>query len=337
MSSPTRLSTLSIRPASTRSMFSIKPGGKPGSAAGMCSRRRLGWGCGSRSCRSWSYRRGGRRSCRLTRHRLGNLCGSFGRRCGLDQSYRDLARNRRNVALGGDLFLRLQAGKNELHLPGGGCRFRVRAHHEYLADLADRVLNQLPRGDRHGAEGIDLHHDVVQPQAGSLRLGQSALLRIRPVFVGSRRGRCRFFLAPCFLGRRGRGQFVDSLPQAFRGGHRASAMVGRDHLRKDVCGRQRDFRQRSVGGGALQRKRIFELVRQFAQLAQPARRRVALQRVHRPPDRTHDLFIAGMLLQLQRFFVQRLQQFLRGLKKQLPQFRSALIGRIRHSRTSIRW
>ena len=241
------------------------------------------------------------------------------------------------MALGGDLFFRLQGGKNELHLPGGGCRFRVRAHHDYLADLPDRVLNQLPRGDRHGAVGIDFHHDVVQPQAGSLRLGQAALFCIRPVFVGPRRGLRRFFLTPRPFRRRSRGQLVDSFPQAFRGGHRACTMVGRDHFRKDVCGRQRDFCQRSVRGSALEGKRIFELVRQFAQLAQPAGRRVALQRVHGPPDRTHDLLVAGMILQLQRFFVQRLQQFLRGFKKQLPQFRSALIGRIRHSRTSIRW
>ena len=91
-----------------------------------------------------------------------------------------------------------------------------------------------------------------------------------------------------------------------------------------------------MAGGGFQRKRILELVRQFAQLAQPASRRVALQRVHRPPDRTHDLLVAGMFLQLQRFFVQRLQQFLRGLKKQLSQFCAALVGGIGHSRTSIR-
>ena len=78
--------------------------------------------------------------------------------------------------------------------------------------------------------------------------------------------------------------------------------------------------------GGFQRQRVFEVVRQFAQLMQPARRRVAFQSVHRPPDRTHDLLVAGIFFQLQRFFVQRLQQFLRGLEKKLSQFRSALVG-----------
>jgi hypothetical protein len=59
--------------------------------------------------------------------------------------------------------------------------------------------------------------------------------------------------------------------------------------------------------------------------------------VHSAADGAHDLLIAGLFFQLQRFFVQRLQQFLRGLEEELAQFRSALIGSIRHSRTSIRW
>src|SRR5207249_9101573 len=48
-------------------------------------------------------------------------------------------------------------------------------------------------------------------------------------------------------------------------------------------------------------------------------------------DDTHDLLIAGLLLQLQRLIVQRLQKFLRSLIKEIPQFRSALIRGIRHS------
>jgi hypothetical protein len=51
---------------------------------------------------------------------------------------------------------------------------------------------------------------------------------------------------------------------------------------------------------------------------------------------TDYLIVTGMVLQLERLFVQRLQQFQRGLKKQLSQFRAALIRRVRHSRTSIR-
>ncbi len=90
-------------------------------------------------------------------------------------------------------------------------------------------------------------------------------------------------------------------------------------------------------GRAFKGQSILELVCQFAQLAQSARRRIAFQGVHRPPDYTYDLLVAGFFLQLQRFFIQRLQQFLRSLKEELPQFRSTIIGSIRHSLTSTRW
>ncbi len=128
-----------------------------------------------------------RRQALTPRSWLADWSGFFGWRGGLDQDHADVARNGRNVALGGNLFLRLRAGKDELHLLGGGGRFRVRPHHQDLTDPADRILNQLPRRDRHGAVGIDFHHDVVQPQTGSLGLGEGALLGIRPVFV------CRSF------------------------------------------------------------------------------------------------------------------------------------------------
>ena len=94
-----------------------------------------------------------------------------------------------------------------------------------------------------------------------------------------------------------------------------------------------------MGGGAFHGKRVFELMGEFAQLTQPAGRRVSLQRVHRPPDAADDLLVARLFLQRERFVVQRLQQFLRGFVKQLSQFRAAIIGGIRHdySLTSIRW
>ena len=255
----------------------------------------------------------------------------------LDQGYRDVARNGWDVALRGNLFLRLRGREHELYLLGGGWRLRVWPHYDDLTNPADRILNQLPRRDRHGAVGIDFHDNVVQSQASSLGLGESALLGIGPVFSCGSSGLDGLFPAASFLGRRSRSQLIDSLPQALGSRQGTTAVVGREHLRKNVGGGKRDFGERSMCGRALERQCIFEQVRQFAQLAQSAGRRVALQGVHGAANRTHDLLVAGILLQLQGFFVQRLQQFLRSLKKQLAQFRSTLIGRIRHSRTSIRW
>ncbi len=59
--------------------------------------------------------------------------------------------------------------------------------------------------------------------------------------------------------------------------------------------------------------------------------------MYRAPDSAHDLFVAGGFLQLKSFVVERLQQFLRSLEKQLSQFRATLVGRIGHSLTSSRW
>ncbi len=130
---------------------------------------------------------------------------------------------------------------------------------------------------------------------------------------------------------------LNSVSQGLRIGHRGSAMIGREHFGKYVGGGKCDFGQLAMARGRFQRKRILELVRQFAQFPQSASRRIALQSMNRAADGAHDLFVAGIFFQLERFVVQRLQKFLRGLEKQLAQLGSAVVGRIHHSRTSIRW
>jgi hypothetical protein len=192
-------------------------------------------------------------------------------------------------------------------------------------------LNQLPPGNRHRAVGIDFHRDVIQSQSSGLRSRHAALFGIGPVFILAgifarlRRHFVSFLLAAHSLGCRSGSEFIDSLQQRIGGGHCASTVVCHEHSRENIgCGKS-NLRQRSVCGGRLQRKCVFELVRQFTQFPQPTSCRVAFQSVYRPADRTHDLLIAGIFFQLQRFFVQRLQQFLRGLKEKFSQFRSALV------------
>ena len=113
--------------------------------------------------------------------------------------------------------------------------------------------------------------------------------------------------------------------------------VGCDHLGKKVGRRERDVSYRRVCRGSFHGERVFELMREFAQFAQTAGGGVALQRVNRAPDAAHNLFVTGTLFQLQGFVIERLQQFLRGLVEEIPQFRATLVGGIRHSRTSSRW
>jgi len=98
-----------------------------------------------------------------------------------------------------------------------------------------------------------------------------------------------------------------------------------------------DFGQRGVPRGALEIERVLEVMRQFAELAQAAGGGVAFQCVHGATDGTNDLLVAGMFFELQSFFVQRLQQFLRGLEEKIHQLGVTFLGRNGHSRTSIRW
>ena len=132
------------------------------------------------------------------------------------------------------------------------------------------------------------------------------------------------------------GQVCDFFAESFRGRHLAVAAIGGNHAGKYIGGGKGNLRDGRLGSRPFQRQRVFELMRQFTQLAQPARGRVALQGVYRAPNDAHDFLVAGLFLQLQRFIVQRLQEFLRSLKEELPQFRATLIGGFRHSLTSIR-
>src|SRR6266705_1407913 len=72
----------------------------------------------------------------------------------------------------------------------------------------------------------------------------------------------------------------------------------------------------------------------IAQCAKSAGRSIALESVHNSTDGAHNLEIARLLFELQRLIIQRLQQFLRGLKKQLAHFSAAFIRKLSHSITS---
>ena len=84
----------------------------------------------------------------------------------------------------------------------------------------------------------------------------------------------------------------------------------------------------------MQRQSIFEFVGGIAQFAKTAGRGVALESVHNATDAAHNLDITGLFFELQRLIIQRLQQFLRGLKKQLAHFSAAFIRKLSHSITS---
>ena len=76
-------------------------------------------------------------------------------------------------------------------------------------------------------------------------------------------------------------------------------------------------------------------MRQFAEFVITNRRRVTLQGMHDSPDGAHGFEIARLLFELQRLFVERLQQFQCSLKEELFQFRRAFVRKLAHGVTSI--
>ncbi len=86
------------------------------------------------------------------------------------------------------------------------------------------------------------------------------------------------------------------------------------------------FGQAAVRGCRFQSQCVFQFVGRVAQFAEAASRRVALDGVDDAPYAAHQFRVRRVPFQLQRLFIQRLQQFLRGLEKEFPHFRAALIG-----------
>jgi hypothetical protein len=78
-------------------------------------------------------------------------------------------------------------------------------------------------------------------------------------------------------------------------------------------------------------------VGQFAEFAEAAGGRIALQRMHRAPQAAGSLRIARGLLQLHRFVVQFLDELPRAFEKQLAEFAHSILGGEAHTFTSTRW
>jgi hypothetical protein len=57
--------------------------------------------------------------------------------------------------------------------------------------------------------------------------------------------------------------------------------------------------------------------------------------VHDAPDTAHNFAVAGIFLQAESILIERLQEFLRALKEELPQLRGPIIGGVAQSTTSI--
>jgi hypothetical protein len=59
--------------------------------------------------------------------------------------------------------------------------------------------------------------------------------------------------------------------------------------------------------------------------------------MYNPPNAAYTLEVGGIFLQLQGFVVERLQQFLRGLKEELPHLCVAIVRTVTHTLTSSFW
>ncbi len=85
-------------------------------------------------------------------------------------------------------------------------------------------------------------------------------------------------------------------------------------------------------GSSLDGEGIFQFVRKFAEFAETAGGCISFEGMDGATDAANRFVVFGILLQLQRFVVDGLQQLLRAFEEQLPQFRAALIGKTESSR-----
>ncbi len=197
ISSPTRLSTLSIFSASTRSRLS-GPLGTPG------RRRRFRSGGNVVSVVSvvyWATRsvagsgRGGRRQRGLARAFSSAAFGSGGgslrkrRQRRWDAQGLDLCiqRNGGDVALGPYLLHRFFRHQRRFDLFYGIVTVFRRIEGQHLAQFRQGQLDHLASGDGHGTLRVDLHYHVMNALAHRHRAGHRQLFVFRPAAGLSRR------------------------------------------------------------------------------------------------------------------------------------------------------
>ncbi len=122
-----------------------------------------------------------------------------------------------------------------------------------LADSRERILDQLPSRDRHGAVRIDFYDDVIQGQAGDLRCAALPVSRVRSSLcrVCLRPG-AGIFLAPRFLAA---GAAVSSSIFVRRlavARHLPAAVIGRDQGGEYVRGGEGNLGQGRMGSRAFE-------------------------------------------------------------------------------------
>ena len=144
-----------------------------------------------------------------------------------------------------------------------------------LTDAAQRIVNQLPPSDGHGAVRVNLDDDMMHRQAARLRFGHGELFVLVPTRCrlggparrdgfGGRCLRCGIPGTSGLPGGRSTGQFMNLLAESLGGRQLATLAVSANHLGKEIRSRKSDLCHGSLSGGPVQRQRVFELVCQFA-------------------------------------------------------------------------
>jgi hypothetical protein len=86
----------------------------------------------------------------------------------------------------------------------------------------------------------------------------------------------------------------------------------------------------------LQRKDVFQFVRDFAQLVEPACGRIALQRVDSAADTPDEFLIGRTFFELQPSIVDDLENLRGALKKECAELCAAILGQETQEPTSMR-
>ena len=92
--------------------------------------------------------------------------------------------------------------------------------------------------------------------------------------------------------------------------------VGRQHGAEGIGGGKSDIGKRRVAGRVFHPQRVFEFVREFREFAIAAGGGIPFQGMHGAADAAHRLHVSGSLFELERLFVERLQQLLRAFEKE---------------------
>ena len=199
-----------------------------------------------------------------------------------------------------------------------------RTQRENFSGAFESFAREFERSGGQERFGIELNADLIDAFAAAECFGDHQPLVLGPFEL-------RF--ASGLLGLREwfRQKALNVFAQSAAGGRLQIVAIGREHFVECVRGGENHFGDQA---GVLLREfrsqDVFQIVRELAQLAEAARGRVALQRVHGAANAAKLLFVAGALFEREAGFVHGLENLLGALEEEIAEFGGVLVGEKGH-------